>query len=54
MFENGPESSYVCAVVALPWPAGARCANAVGAEAIRRMATTTILSLVDMGISVVW
>ena len=53
MFANGPESWDVCEIVALPWP-GARCAKAVGAEASRRMATTAILSLVDMGISVVW
>jgi hypothetical protein len=51
MFANGPESWDVCEIAALPWPAGAHCAKAVGAEASRSTATTTILSLVDMGIS---
>ena len=44
MFENGPE--YVSVVGWVPWAVGTLCANAVEAEAIRRVATTRILSLV--------
>ena len=41
MFENGPE--YVSVVGWVPWAVGTLCANAVEAEAIRRVATTRIL-----------
>ncbi len=49
MFSNGPESCDVCAVGVF-WP-GTRCAKAVEAEAIRRVATTRALILVDIVIS---
>ena len=44
MFENGPV--WVSVVGWVPWAVGTLCANAVEAEAIRRVATTRILSLV--------
>ena len=49
MFSNGPVSCKVFADGVL-WP-GVRCANAVEAEATRRVATTRTLSFFDIIIS---